>query len=68
MDVWLWIAMGCGRWLDVCGVVGGRVVQRVRELTAHVCVSVCRDFVVWRWVVHVLHVPWFVPLAYPCVQ
>ncbi len=29
---------GCGRWRDVCGVVGGRVVQVVRELTAHACV------------------------------
>jgi hypothetical protein len=29
---------GCGRWRDVCGVVGGRVVQPVRELTAHACV------------------------------
>ncbi len=29
---------GCERWRDVCGVVGGRVVQYVRELTAHACV------------------------------
>ncbi len=31
---------GCGRWCDVCGVVGGRVVQGVRELTAHACMCV----------------------------
>ncbi len=29
---------GYGRWRGVCGVVGGRVVQEVREMTAHACV------------------------------
>jgi hypothetical protein len=33
----------------VCGVVGGRVVQRVRELTAHACV--CVGSMVWVCVV-----------------
>jgi hypothetical protein len=49
---------GCERWLDVCGVVGGRVVQRVRELMAHACVcgreyAVCVVWLVsavgWQW-------------------
>ena len=48
---------GCERWRDVCGVVGGRVVQMVRELTAHVCVcereyGVCVvwwGFGGWEW-------------------
>jgi hypothetical protein len=31
---------GCGRWHDMCDVMGGRVVQWVRELTAHVCMCV----------------------------
>ncbi len=31
---------GCERWRGVCGMVGGRVVQSVRELTSHVCVRV----------------------------
>ena len=30
---------------DVCGVVGGRVVQKVRELTAHACVCVVESMV-----------------------
>ncbi len=49
---------GCERWRDVCGVVGGRVVQEVRELTAHACVcgrecgvGVCGlvGFGGWQW-------------------
>ena len=59
---------GCGRWRDVCGVVGGRVVQMVREMTAHAGCLCAGYFVVWCRVVHVLHVPWFVSLAYPFVQ
>jgi hypothetical protein len=45
---------GCGRWRDVCGVVGGRAAQRVREMTAHACVcerecAGCVCFGGFRW-------------------